>query len=189
MEAGLVADAAIAESLDQRQAFWQLRELLPEVQKPEGGSIKHDVSVPLAHVPAFLAEADAAVEALVPGARPVPFGHLGDGNIHYNVTQPVGADKRGVPGALVRGERRRARGGEEIRRLDLGRARHRRDEARAAARREGPGRARPDAHAEEARSTRRASSIPARCCEGRLQISVCTEPALPLPAFAGRGLG
>ncbi|MEA3024587.1 MAG: hypothetical protein QOK01_3439, partial [Alphaproteobacteria bacterium] len=79
-EAGFIADAAIAESLSQRQSFWQLRELLPELQKPEGGSIKHDVSVPLAHVPEFLAEADAAVEALVPGARPVPFGHLGDGN-------------------------------------------------------------------------------------------------------------
>jgi D-lactate dehydrogenase (cytochrome) len=92
-EAGLVADAAIAESLGQRQSFWRLRELLPELQKPEGGSIKHDVSVPLAHVPEFLAEADAAVEALVPGARPVPFGHLGDGNIHYNITQPVGADR------------------------------------------------------------------------------------------------
>jgi len=91
--AGLLADAAIAESLSQRQSFWRLRELLPELQKPEGGSIKHDVSVPLAHVPEFLAEADAAVEALVPGARPVPFGHLGDGNIHYNITQPVGADR------------------------------------------------------------------------------------------------
>jgi len=92
-EAGLLADAAVAESLSQRQSFWRLRELLPELQKPEGGSIKHDVSVPLAHVPEFLAEADAAVEALVPGARPVPFGHLGDGNIHYNITQPVGADR------------------------------------------------------------------------------------------------
>jgi len=92
-EAGFIADAAIAESLSQRQSFWRLRELLPELQKPEGGSIKHDVSVPLAHVPEFLAEADAAVEALVPGARPVPFGHLGDGNIHYNITQPVGADR------------------------------------------------------------------------------------------------
>jgi D-lactate dehydrogenase (cytochrome) len=92
IEAGLIADATIAASLSHRQEFWKLREVLPEVQKPEGGSIKHDVSVPLVHVPAFLAEADAAVEALVPGARPVPFGHLGDGNMHYNVTQPAGAD-------------------------------------------------------------------------------------------------
>ncbi len=93
VEAGLVRDATIAASLTQRQEFWKLREVLPEAQKPEGGSIKHDVSVPVANVPAFLAEADAAVEAVVPGARPVPFGHLGDGNIHYNVTQPAGADK------------------------------------------------------------------------------------------------
>jgi FAD/FMN-containing dehydrogenase len=92
-EAGLVSDATVAESLNQRQSLWRLRELLPELQKPEGGSIKHDVSVPLAHVPEFLAEADAAVAALIPGARPVPFGHLGDGNIHYNITQPVGADR------------------------------------------------------------------------------------------------
>ncbi len=64
-----------------------------EVQKHEGGSIKHDVSVPVAAVPAFIEEANAAVTKLIPGCRPVPFGHLGDGNIHYNVSQPVGADK------------------------------------------------------------------------------------------------
>jgi FAD/FMN-containing dehydrogenase len=93
MERGLVGDATIADSLDQRHAFWRLREYIPEAQKFEGGSIKHDISVPVAAVPEFLAQADAAVEALVPGARPVPFGHLGDGNIHYNVSQPVGADK------------------------------------------------------------------------------------------------
>ena len=67
--------------------------MLPDAQKPEGGSIKHDVSVPVAAVPDFIAEATAAVEALIPGCRPVPFGHLGDGNIHFNVSQPVGADK------------------------------------------------------------------------------------------------
>jgi D-lactate dehydrogenase (cytochrome) len=67
--------------------------VLPEIQKPEGGSIKHDVSVPVAVVPDFLAEASAAVQALIPGSRPVPFGHLGDGNIHFNVSQPVGADQ------------------------------------------------------------------------------------------------
>ena len=92
MEQGLAADAAIADSLEHRRAFWHLREMLPEAQKPEGGSIKHDISVPVAAVPAFLREADAAVQALIPGSRPVPFGHLGDGNIHYNVSQPVGAD-------------------------------------------------------------------------------------------------
>jgi FAD/FMN-containing dehydrogenase len=93
MERGLVGDAAVAESLEHRRAFWHLRDILPEAQKPEGGSIKHDISVPVAAVPDFLREADAAVTALVPGCRPVPFGHLGDGNIHYNITQPVGADR------------------------------------------------------------------------------------------------
>ena len=61
-------------------------------QKPEGGSIKHDISVPVAAVPAFIEQANAAVVKLLPGSRPVPFGHLGDGNIHYNVSQPVGGN-------------------------------------------------------------------------------------------------
>jgi D-lactate dehydrogenase (cytochrome) len=91
-EQGLVSDATLASSLDQANAFWHIRHILPEVQKPEGRSIKHDVSVPVAAVPDFLQRANAAVTALIPGARPVPFGHLGDGNIHYNISQPVGAD-------------------------------------------------------------------------------------------------
>jgi FAD/FMN-containing dehydrogenase len=93
MERGLVTDAAIAQSDSQRTAFWAARELISESQKPEGGSIKHDVSVPVSKVPQFLTAADAAVSRLVPGARFVSFGHLGDGNIHYNVSQPVGMDK------------------------------------------------------------------------------------------------
>jgi FAD/FMN-containing dehydrogenase len=93
MERGLVADAAIADSLEQAKMFWRIREMFGEVQRYAGGSIKHDVSVPVAAVPAFIKEAGEAVTALIPGARPLPFGHLGDGNIHYNVTQPVGADK------------------------------------------------------------------------------------------------
>jgi FAD/FMN-containing dehydrogenase len=88
LEDGVVDDAAIAANLNQRDAFWKLREEISAAQKPEGGSIKHDVSVPVAAVPAFIAEANAAVVQLIPGARPVPFGHLGDGNIHYNVSQP-----------------------------------------------------------------------------------------------------
>jgi FAD/FMN-containing dehydrogenase len=91
-ERGLVADATIAASLDQAKAFWHLRNMLSEVQKPEGGSIKHDVSVPVAAVPDFIDEAGAAVLAMIPRCRPVPFGHLGDGNIHFNVSQPIGAD-------------------------------------------------------------------------------------------------
>jgi D-lactate dehydrogenase (cytochrome) len=88
MEEGIVDDAAIAANLNQRTAFWKLREEISAAQKPEGGSIKHDISVPVAAVPAFIAEANTAVVKLLPGARPVPFGHLGDGNIHYNVSQP-----------------------------------------------------------------------------------------------------
>jgi len=94
LERGLIEDASLAASLDQRQAFWALREDLSDAQKPQGGSIKHDVSVPVGAVPAFLAEASAAVEAFMPGVRIVAFGHLGDGNIHFNVSQPVGADKQ-----------------------------------------------------------------------------------------------
>ena len=92
MEDGIVNDAVIAANLDQRAAFWKLREVISPAQKPEGGSIKHDISVPVAAVPEFLREADAAVTKLIPGARPFAFGHLGDGNIHYNVSQPIGAD-------------------------------------------------------------------------------------------------
>ncbi len=95
LEKGIVTDAALAGSLTQRADFWKLREMLSEVQTYEGGSIKHDVSVPIHATPEFLARAIAAVEAMVPGCRPVPFGHLGDGNIHFNVSQPVGADKAG----------------------------------------------------------------------------------------------
>jgi len=92
-EKNIVRDAVIAANETQRAAFWKLRTGLTEVQKPEGGSIKHDISIPVADVPTFLEQAYAAVTKLVPGARPVPFGHMGDGNIHYNLSQPVGADK------------------------------------------------------------------------------------------------
>jgi FAD/FMN-containing dehydrogenase len=93
MEQGIVDDAVIAANLSQRAAFWKLRDEMSAAQKPEGGSIKHDISVPVAAVPDFIAQADAAVVKLIPGARPVPFGHLGDGNIHYNVSQPVGGNE------------------------------------------------------------------------------------------------
>ncbi|MES0880049.1 FAD-binding oxidoreductase [Roseibium sp. SCP14] len=92
-EEGLVEDAAFAQSLSQVQDFWHIRHGMSEVQKPEGGSIKHDVSVPVASIPDFLDKAMAAVGEFVPGCRPVPFGHIGDGNIHFNVSQPIGADK------------------------------------------------------------------------------------------------
>jgi len=92
-ERSLVEDATIAASLEQTNAFWLLRHHIADTQKYEGGSIKHDVSVPVNAVPDFIAEATAAVETMIPGCRPVPFGHLGDGNIHYNVSQPIGADR------------------------------------------------------------------------------------------------
>ncbi|WP_051631163.1 FAD-binding oxidoreductase [Afifella pfennigii] len=92
-EAEELLDAALATSLAQASEFWRMRHGLSEVQRPEGGSIKHDVSVPVAKVPEFLERASAAVTERIAGARPVPFGHLGDGNIHFNVSQPVGADK------------------------------------------------------------------------------------------------
>ncbi len=92
-EAGDVEDAAIAQSLSDAADFWRMREEMSWAQKPEGGSIKHDVSVPVALVPTFLDRAGAAVLAAMPGARIVSFGHMGDGNIHYNISQPVGADK------------------------------------------------------------------------------------------------
>ncbi len=93
VERGLVTDAVVATNLEQARSFWLLREGIVEVQKYAGGSIKHDISVPVAAVPDFVAEASEAVTKLFPGARPIPFGHLGDGNVHFNVTQPEGADK------------------------------------------------------------------------------------------------
>ena len=93
LEKGLVLDATICESVEQAKAFWRIRELFGEMQGREGGSIKHDVSVPVANIPAFIEEGNAAARKLIPGCRPMPFGHVGDGNIHYNITQPVGADK------------------------------------------------------------------------------------------------
>ena len=92
LDDGIVDDAVIATNLSQRQAFWKLRDEMSAAQKPEGGSIKHDISVPVVAVPDFIEQANAAVVKLIPGARPVPFGHLGDGNIHYNVSQPIGGN-------------------------------------------------------------------------------------------------
>jgi FAD/FMN-containing dehydrogenase len=94
LDRGLLQDATIAASTAQARAFWHLRESMSAAQKPEGGSIKHDVSVPVSDIPAFMAEAEAAVTAFIAGARICAFGHLGDGNIHYNISQPVGADKQ-----------------------------------------------------------------------------------------------
>ena len=90
---GIIADATVAASMAQGKELWALRENISDAQRHFGGSIKHDVSVPVACVPAFLAAVEPAVIAAVPGARLCAFGHLGDGNIHCNVQQPEGADK------------------------------------------------------------------------------------------------
>jgi FAD/FMN-containing dehydrogenase len=91
---GLVENAVLAANDAQRKSLWHMRESMSPAQKPEGGSIKHDVSVPVSSIPAFMAQADAAVVAAIPGARICAFGHMGDGNIHYNISQPIGADRQ-----------------------------------------------------------------------------------------------
>jgi len=91
----LVGDGTIAANEAQRRALWRIREGLVEAQRYEGGSIKHDVSVPVSSLAAFIVEATEAVTARLPDIRPVPFGHVGDGNIHFNLSQPAGADKAG----------------------------------------------------------------------------------------------
>lgn len=93
MEAGEATDATIGTSDAQRAKLWALRESMSEVQRLEGGSIKHDISVPVSRVAEFITTAVAAVEKVMPGVRPVPFGHVGDGNIHFNLSQPVEADR------------------------------------------------------------------------------------------------
>lgn len=92
-ERGLLLDAVLASSLTQARELWRLRETVSEAQKPEGGNIKHDVSVPIARIAEFIERADRIVESICPGARPLPLGHFGDGNVHYNVAQPIGMEK------------------------------------------------------------------------------------------------
>jgi FAD/FMN-containing dehydrogenase len=93
VQAGLVQDATLASSLEQAKQFWHLRLILPEAQKSTSGAIAHDVSVPVSAVPAFIEEATEAVKKALPGVRPMPFGHLGDGNMHFAVCIPVGMDR------------------------------------------------------------------------------------------------
>jgi D-lactate dehydrogenase (cytochrome) len=92
VESGMATDAVVAASQSQASALWKLRESISEAQKREGASIKHDISVPVAAIPDFIARATPAVLALVPGARPVSFGHLGDGNLHFNFNSPGAGD-------------------------------------------------------------------------------------------------
>ena len=115
LEDGTVLDAAIAESDAQRTAIWRLREEHAEAQKREGASVKNDVSVPVSHVARFIHEASAACDALIPGIRIVAFGHLGDGNIHFNLAFPPGSDQ---PGFLARADEMMDTVNEVVRRHD-----------------------------------------------------------------------
>ncbi len=92
LERGLITDAAVASSLEQSHTMWHLRESIPLAQSLEGLNIKHDIALPISRIAAFVAATDAALEAAIPGVRLVDFGHLGDGNLHYNVQAPEGGD-------------------------------------------------------------------------------------------------
>ncbi|WP_077003442.1 FAD-binding oxidoreductase [Variovorax sp. KK3] len=91
-ESGCVSDAVVAENLTQAHQLWHVRESIPLAQAEEGLNIKHDISIPVSRIPAFVAETDALLERAMPGVRLVNFGHLGDGNLHYNVQAPAGAN-------------------------------------------------------------------------------------------------
>lgn len=90
---GFLLDATVAETIEQKNAFWRLRDSLPEAQKHEGASIKHDISVPVSKIPEFMERATALVHDRLLGARICAFGHVGDGNLHFNLSQPKGADE------------------------------------------------------------------------------------------------
>ncbi|MCB1882435.1 MAG: FAD-binding oxidoreductase [Geminicoccaceae bacterium] len=100
-EAGLVQDGSVAASGAQRAAFWRLREEMPEGQRLEGPQLKHDVAVPVSRLADFVARADAAVAGVLPAVRVNAFGHLGDGNVHYNLSPPEGLDFAGREAALA----------------------------------------------------------------------------------------
>jgi FAD/FMN-containing dehydrogenase len=92
MEQGCVQDAVVAESITQARALWHIRESIPLAQAQEGLNIKHDISIAVSRIPEFVRLADAQLQATYPGARLVNYGHLGDGNLHYNVQAPAGTD-------------------------------------------------------------------------------------------------
>jgi FAD/FMN-containing dehydrogenase len=92
MQAGCVTDAVVAESITQARQLWHIRESIPLAQAQEGLNIKHDISISVSRIPEFVAETDAALEMAFPGVRLVNYGHLGDGNLHYNVQAPANTD-------------------------------------------------------------------------------------------------
>jgi FAD/FMN-containing dehydrogenase len=89
---GLAGDAVVAKSEAETDQLWHLRHSISEAQKPEGACLKHDISVPIGRMSEFLDESEQRVAELAPTARPVVFGHVGDGNLHYNIVQPAGTD-------------------------------------------------------------------------------------------------
>jgi D-lactate dehydrogenase (cytochrome) len=93
LEEGLVLDAALARSGREREALWKLRETIPEAQRLDGASLKHDISVPVAALPEFVERASQWVRANVPDGRLVAYGHVGDGNLHFNLNQAPGSDR------------------------------------------------------------------------------------------------
>jgi FAD/FMN-containing dehydrogenase len=95
VERGCVQDAVIAQNIAQAKAFWHLRESIPLAQAQAGLNIKHDISLPVSAVPRFVAEMDAALQTYLPGIEVIDFGHLGDGNLHYNVQAPAGVAPAG----------------------------------------------------------------------------------------------
>ncbi len=92
VERGAIFDAVIAQNETQREGFWKLRETIPEGQRKEGASIKHDISVTTSELPRFIVEATEMLRALAPNSRILPYGHLGDGNLHFNLSEPVAGD-------------------------------------------------------------------------------------------------
>jgi FAD/FMN-containing dehydrogenase len=92
LEAGLAADAVIAASEAQAEAFWRLRDSLSAAERAAGPAVQHDISVPVDRMPRFMVEAAVAAEARFPGTHATAFGHLGDGNVHFHVRAPAGAD-------------------------------------------------------------------------------------------------
>ncbi|MBE7369891.1 FAD-binding oxidoreductase [Ramlibacter pallidus] len=116
MEDGCVTDAVVAENISQARALWHIRESIPLAQAQEGLNIKHDISIPVSRIPAFCAETDALLQREIAGVRLVNFGHLGDGNLHYNVQAPEGGDMQ----AFLRDQEERVNAlvFEQVRRFD-----------------------------------------------------------------------
>jgi FAD/FMN-containing dehydrogenase len=105
VERQVAPDAAIAQSTQQAEELWALREQIPEAQRLDGPNIKHDISLPVSRIPAFLGQARAQLDAALPGVRYVVFGHLGDGNLHYNLVAPAGMDAEAFIGQAGRANR------------------------------------------------------------------------------------